>query len=347
MPRWLWCLCLLLAAPLARAADPCPLLRAQAASPDPGTRVAAVACEEHQLWHRPFIDADGRVAGSVVREAETSLLANGEQAWRRVAGYWRDSGLLPRVAGRPGAGECAYAGMGGYPSPGCRAFIVDTPWSAAFVSWVMRRAGLPGFNGSPSHVDYVRDAYRTPDASAYLVAAPESARLQRGDLLCYARAANRSFGFSGLAQLLAAGEDGLGMHCDIVVGAQPRDGMAYLVGGNVFDGVTLRMLPLTPGGQLRPLPTRQLGDAPCSPERPDLCSANRQDWTVLLQLKPAQALAGLAPPPPWPPAAPAPAAASPAALPAQPPGTPAGCCVYCVAGDTRVPRCPNPRAGGG
>ena len=25
----------------------------------------------------------------------------------------------------------------------CRAFLVDTPWSAVFVSWVMARAGLP------------------------------------------------------------------------------------------------------------------------------------------------------------------------------------------------------------
>ncbi|WP_407351524.1 DUF2272 domain-containing protein [Luteimonas sp. R10] len=326
----------LTAAP-AIAADVCPLLRAQTNAPEAATRIAAFACEEHQLWHRPFIDANGRLAGSTVREAETGLLANGEQAWRRVAGYWRDSGLLARAAGRPGAGECAYAGMGGHPSPGCRAFIVDTPWSAAFVSWVMRRAGLPGFNAATSHVAYVRDAYRAPETSAYLVAAPESARPQRGDLLCYARSSMRTFGFSGLAGLLSAGDDGLGMHCDIVVDAQPRDGLAYLVGGNVLDGVTMRMLPLTPGGQLRDLPMRRPGDPACSPDLPAACNANRQDWVVLLQLKPAQVLAALAPPPS--PAAISPAHPSPA-MPAQPPGTPAGCCVYCTAGDTSVPRCP-------
>ncbi|QCO67654.2 DUF2272 domain-containing protein [Luteimonas yindakuii] len=337
-----WVALLLLVPGVAPAADPCPLLRGEVDAADVATRIAAVACEEHQLWHRPFIDADGRLAGSVVREAEAALLANGEQAWRRVAGYWRDSGLLAAAAGRPGAAECAYAGIDGHPSPACRAFVVDTPWSAAYVSWVMRRAGLRGFNGSASHVSYVRDAYRGPDASAYRVAAPESARPKRGDLLCYARASTRTFGFAGLAQLLATSDEGLGMHCDIVVDARPHTGLAWLVGGNVFDGVTLRMLPLTPGGLLHELPVRQLSDPPCSPDHPQACSANRQDWTVLLELRPPDVLAGLAPPPPL-----QVTHAASIVLPAQPPGTPDGCCIHCIAGDTRVPRCPRDAGGSG
>lgn len=345
--RW-WLLLLLQACLLvpgtASAADPCPLLRAQTGAADLATRVAAIACDEHQLWYRPFIDADGRVGGSSVREAEVSQLANGEQAWRRVAGYWRGSGLLAAVAHRSGAAECEYAGMGDTALPACRTFLIDTPWSAAFVSWVVRQAGVPGFNVSASHVSYVRDAYRQPEANAYRVVAPEAARPARGDLLCYARSADRTFGFAGLAQLLAASDEGLGMHCDIVVDAQPHRGLAWLVGGNVFDGVTMRMLPLTPGGQFRDLPVRQPADLPCSPDHPAQCNANRQDWTVLLQLRPGEALAALVPPPPPTPAAPA--RALPAGFPVQPAGTPAGCCVYCVAGDTRVPRCPRAAAGG-
>src|SRR3546814_3686811 len=47
---------LVLALPMpAAAADPCPLLRAQAGSPVVATRIAAAACEEHQLWSRPQI----------------------------------------------------------------------------------------------------------------------------------------------------------------------------------------------------------------------------------------------------------------------------------------------------
>src|SRR3546814_9413305 len=118
----------------------------------------------------------------------------------------------------------------------------------------MRRAQVPGFNGSASHVNYVRDAYRDPSGNAYQVANPASARPQPGDLLCYVRVAARIYGFGGLAGLLSSNESGLGMHCDIVVAANPdNDGIAYLVGGNVLDGVTMRLLQLTPGGQFADL----------------------------------------------------------------------------------------------
>ncbi len=359
-------LCWLLAIPgMAAAADACPLLRAQTDAPVASTRIAAAACEEHQLWYRPFIDAEGRYAGSRVREAETGLLANGQPAWLRVVEYWRGSGLLGSAAGRPGASDCAYAGASGYVSPSCRGFVVDTPWSAAFVSWVMRRARVPGFNGSASHVSYVRDAYRDPSRNAYQVANPVSARPQPGDLLCFVRSTSRVYGFGGLAGLLSGGEAGLGMHCDIVVAANPgNDRTAYLVGGNVLDGVTMRLLPLTPGGQFADLPMRAAGAPECSPDAPSACNASRQDWAVLLQLRPEQQLAQLPPAPLLVPSGPAQPQASPQccvhcvvgsgiprcpagtpapvrpATPAQPPTTPGECCVNCVVG-SNVPRCPS------
>lgn len=312
----------------ALAADPCPLLRAQQSAPDVATRIAAVACEEHQAWHRPFIDEEGRLAGSSVREAESSLLANGQPAWQRVADYWRGSGLLSQVMQRNGAMDCASASAGagvGQAAAACRAFVVDTPWSAAFVSWVMRRAALPGFGASASHVDYVRAAYRDPERSAYRIVDPRAARPQRGDLLCYVRVPGRSFGFGGLATLLSGEGGGLGMHCDVVVSAAGDGGRtARLVGGNVLDGVTMRLLPLTAGGQFENLPARLEGDPACSPDTPAACSANRQDWAALLQLRPPAELAGLAAPPPL---------QGPAAAPAAP-----RCCVHCVVG-AGVPRC--------
>lgn len=314
-----------MAAAPALAADPCPLLRAQQSAPDAATRIAAAACEEHQAWHRPFIDEEGRLAGSTVREAESALLANGQPAWQRVADYWRGSGLLAQVMQRQGAPDCASVGTG-HGAAACRTFVVDTPWSAAFVSWVMRRAALPGFGASASHVDYVRAAYRDPEGSAYRIADPRAARPQRGDLLCYVRVPGRSHGFGGLATLLSVEGGGLGMHCDVVVSAGEDGGRtARLVGGNVLDGVTMRMLPLTAGGQFQDLPARLEGDPPCSPDMPAACSANRQDWAALLQLRPQAELAGLAPPPPM---------QGPASTPAAP-----RCCVHCVVGGG-VPRCP-------
>gem|GEM_PF-59705 len=326
-------LCLLLLPCLqispARAADPCPLLRAQTQSPAVAQRIAAYACMENQNWYRTFIDADGRVYGPRTYEAENSGLADGMEAWRHVAMYWTESGLLSSAYGRAGASECAYAATSRYPSPGCRAFIIDTPWSAAFVSWVMRRAGLPGFNGSASHIHYVRDAYRKPAESAYQVQDPRAGKPALGDMLCSVRSSSRMYGFGDLATLLSLPDNaGLAMHCDIVVGATPS-GIAYLVGGNVQQSVTLRMLRLAPNGYFANLPTRTLADPQCSPDQPANCDANRSSWAVLLKLRPAEELATL--PQPYVPLQPTPSA--PGQQPAQ------QCCVNCVMG-SGIPRCP-------
>lgn len=331
MRHVLKCLVLLallgIALPLARASDPCPALRGQAGSPDTATRIAAYACDANTAWYRPFIDLDGKVQGVRTYEAEATALANSIEAWQQVAIYWNDSGLLPSAYGRPGASECSYAAASRYPSPSCRAFIIDTPWSAAFVSWVMRRAGLPGFKGSASHVNYVRDAYRNPAESAYRINDPTSVRPERGDLLCYVRVASRVYGFGDLANLLSSPDgQGLGMHCDIVVGTVPGKA-AYLVGGNVAQAVTLRMLRLAPNGYLASLPTRTGGEIPCTPDSPAGCNSNRQDWSVLLKLRPAAELSTL--PPPY---VPPPTQVLPRAPSQQ-------CCVNCVVG-SGIPRCP-------
>src|SRR5690606_12482839 len=76
---------------------------------------------------------------------------------------------------------------------------------------------------------------------------------------------------------------GLPMHCDIVVGATPG-GMAWLVGGNVQQAVTLRMLRLDEHGRFADLPLRDAADPPCSPDAPAQCNLNRQDWAALLKL---------------------------------------------------------------
>ena len=251
----------------ARAADPCPQLRAQATAADPGTRIAAIACQENHVWFRTFIDAEGRPGGQPVYEAENDILADGTPAWRKVAAYWHGSGL--------GAG-CAHEAA-------CRNFVVDTPWSAAFVSWVMRRAGLPEFHVSSRHVDYVRTAWRQPTRNPYLLVSPREATPAAGDLLCYVRAHKRTLGPGGLLERLDD-NDGLAMHCDIVVAAAPGD-MAWLVGGNVQQAVTLRMLRLDAQGRFADLPLRSASDPPCSPDAPAQCNLNRQDWVALLKLQ--------------------------------------------------------------
>lgn len=326
--RHLFALCMLLMAGSAWAGDPCPELAQRQSDPMVATRIGAFACDENLRWNRPFFDSEGRLASATVYEAENSGLADGSSPWRRVAFYWQSSGLLRSVAQRPGASDCGYAsGNPSYAGPSCRGFVIDTPWSAAFISWVAQRAGIPGFTLSASHYDYVRAARSNPGSSPYGYADPRTTKLAQGDLLCYVRT-RRIYGFDGLTALIdRGGAAGLPMHCDFVVGTD--EGHAYTVGGNVQQAVTLRVLDINANGQAWGLPQRESGNVACSPDQVAACSFNRQDWAVVLKLKSQDELARLGPVTPR-------FNAPQSQEPAQP-----RCCVNCVLG-SGIPRCPAP-----
>lgn len=275
----------LLAAPA--AADVCSRGGAGAGAADVASRIAEVACAEHTLWHSPFIDIDGRLASMQVAEAESARLRDGTTpAWRRVAEYWRSSGQLARMADSEGAGDCAGALDSRWAVASCRAFLVDTPWSAVFVSFVMTRAGVPGFRASPRHLDYVRDAFGNDGGGPYRFADPATAIPAAGDLLCFARMPAAVFGHEGMKAWLGRPfARALSMHCDIVVGTEP--GRAHLVGGNVLQGVTRRILPLNRHGRFWGLPYRTATGPVCGPGNAAACNFNRQDWVAVLKLDPA------------------------------------------------------------
>ena len=205
MRAWLLLPFLLLSSGAALAADACPQLSQQTPS-DVATRIAAVACREHLMWYRPFIDRNGRMANAPMMEAESSLLSIGDdRAWQRVARYWRDSGLLGAIGHRRGATECLYASATGPQAEACRGFVVDTPWSAAFISWVMREARVPGFRGSSRHFTYVQAAFQNPSTNAFDVIDVAKAKPVVGDLICYVRQSGRLFGHEGLLPVLRSG----------------------------------------------------------------------------------------------------------------------------------------------
>ena len=305
----------------ARAGEICPVANGPDASY--AARIARIACAENRLWYRPFITDDGRLASIRVSEAESVALSDGvTPAWRRVVDYWRGSGLLPAAAGRPGAAECALIDTALPMSAACRTFVIDTPWSAAFVSWVLVSAAVPGFRPSPGHYDFVRDAWQQPD-SPYRLVDPRAEAPQPGDLLCFARG-NAVLGSAGFREFLQSHPDGaLAMHCDIVVENATASGRLYSVSGNVLQGVSLRTLDVNRQGLLWDLPQRGPTDAPCQPETPTACSFNRQDWVALLRLKPL-------PPPP--------------VLAPEPPTAPACCTACALPMPAGMHRCPAPAA---
>lgn len=330
MRAWMLLPLLFLAPFAARAADACPRLWQQTQSPDVATRIAAVACQEHLSWFRPFIDRNGRLASMTTMEAESMLLSDGqERAWQRVVRYWRDSGLLGAIGHRRGATDCQYGAATGPAADACRGFVVDTPWSAAFVSWVMRQANVPGFRGSSRHFTYVQAAYQQPASNAFDVLDVAKAKPAVGDLICYARQPGRVFGHEGLLPTLRNGGP-LDMHCDIIVAVNPdNDSTAYAIGGNVQQGVTMRLLPLNRNGEFwGGLPPRIGNGTLCTPDNEAACSMNRQDWVAILRLKSPELLAKL--PGALPPVQEAPGSESPEKQ---------ECCIACVVG-SGIPRCP-------
>ena len=292
------------------------------AGPGYAERIATIACSENTLWFSPFIDTDGHLASTRVAEGEASRLNDGvTPAWKRVVEYWKGSGLLWRMTGTEGASDCAYPGEDRIHASSCRAFVIDTPWSAAFVSYVMERAGIPGFRPSASHIDFVRDAYLHAEGSPFHFSDPDTEKPAAGDLLCFSRSPSLVFGYQGFKDFLDQDPYGsLDMHCEVVVAANPGgNGKLHLVGGNVLQGVTMRELHLNRNGALWSLPRRFGIDTTCNPENGKGCSFNRQDWVALLKLNPALAISR-----------------SPQ-LDATPPPT---CCLKCAADVApEIPRC--------
>ncbi len=276
-------------------------LSTQGANVSPAAlRIAQVACDEHALWRRPFINAQGRIVRVASMEAEQDLLADGRTpTWRRVAHYWKTSGLLEDNARweqrrieaggserRNGASDCAGDAQGWAAKASCRAFLIDVPWSATFVSFVMKTADISEFVRSSSHSYYIGDAMRRPVDGPYRLADPSREAPAVGDLVCYLREKNHVHGYRGLVDMLDRSSKTFDSHCDIVVGVNPDgDSKLYAIGGNVVQGVTMRKLNLNRRGLLS-LSMKQDGDDAKVFEIGDEkgYNLNRQDWAALLKL---------------------------------------------------------------
>ena len=140
------------------------------------------------------------------------------------------------------------------------------PWSAAFVSWVMCEAGLGDmgqFRRDIAHWRYVDQAIEARDAgvseAAYRAYDAGETDLKPGDLLCNPRGGRT---YRTLADRRVDLGDQAPLHCDIVVRVDAEAQTAAVIGGNVVNGVSLTILPLTrdEGGALRPVgPNDQAG----------------------------------------------------------------------------------------
>ncbi|WP_338665430.1 DUF2272 domain-containing protein [Pararoseomonas sp. SCSIO 73927] len=171
-------------------------------------------------------------------------------AFPRVLAYWRavpDAEAAAAIARNRARWTAQLAGR---PAEGVWS---EPAWSAAFVSWLMRAAGVDEreFHASASHAFYLdailRDAAEFPAQAPFLPHDAAERAPEPGDLICADRSRRPLPGWR--ARLPEAGQF-RPMHCDLVIRTGP--GAAEAVGGNIADAVTLTLYETGADGLLRP-----------------------------------------------------------------------------------------------
>ncbi|WP_431104015.1 DUF2272 domain-containing protein [Roseateles noduli] len=230
-------------------ASPTTGLGGETAPPAPSTeRLLALALQEWELWGRGRWDAASNLTErrlDVPRRQETEPYLH-----TRVLLYW--------------------IGVKGPDYPLQRTRFDDgslKPWSAVFISWLMRNAGFGDrqFEASELHWHYIRAAL---DGSRPGLEARDAAITppRPGDVICAPRDAqpDAPTGFAQWSTLPRALRSRIWTwHCDLVV--QVDGGELGAIGGNVSESVSWTRAPLDAGGRLITTPDRA--------------------WTVLLRQK--------------------------------------------------------------
>lgn len=203
---------------------------------EPFTRAdaVAIALREWRLFGQPVDDDPPDTRPEPPPDSKPERMAG---LWQRVGEYWW-------IGQDPGEREVSWTGMHDEAGTIFEAGHDGSfAWSAAFISYVMRIAGAgPDFPYSPNHSTYINAAVL--GTSKLLRAyAPRDIAPALGDLICTGRDGSAGLRF---ADLPTAGA--FPAHCDIVVGIAP--GMLSVVGGNVDDAVTMKHVPVGPGGLL-------------------------------------------------------------------------------------------------
>jgi hypothetical protein len=294
-------------------------------------RIAELAIREHREFGGHRIDANGYLVRFGAVESETELLLDpqsgrrsldtpGRFAWRRVWEYWitLDKHVAGEAADRkivfvPGLlndpdiqGPAKELPLGAVlpelekhqDSTGfalreaaVRAALNDSPWSAAFISYLMHHAGLTEqqFRYSSTHSDYIKAAFDASKGYGYYPCDPHLATPRIGDLLCYSRSNPPLKKFSAWQKAAEAPGFITASHCDVVVNVDIPARKFDTIGGNVLQSVTLRTLKLNDAKVLSRSHRAAQAEAPpgldCLMRKKCLRQDfNRQHWSVLLRL---------------------------------------------------------------
>jgi hypothetical protein len=123
----------------------------------------------------------------------------------------------------------------------------DQPWSAAFISWVVRKAGTDyaGFRFAAAHSRYIHDSIvkrETGSASPFWGFRLHEHKVGLGDLVCQWRTSTRTYDD-------AKRSDAFFSHCDVVVEVGP--GSVRAIGGNNSHTVGFKTYAVNAHGFLK------------------------------------------------------------------------------------------------
>ena len=177
-------------------------------------KIVKLCRDEWTFFGKQEFGLDGKKIRDGMDETE-------EGFWQRVGIYWLE-GTGQNLSGKN----------------------ADYPWSATFISYVMRKAGAGDrFKYSPQHSVYIRAAIKAKTAGNEHAGVWGHRITERapavGDLVCYARQAGVTYDTPS-ADYKA--------HADIVVAT--KQGSIQVIGGNVGNSVSLKSLKLDAKGRL-------------------------------------------------------------------------------------------------
>ncbi len=317
-----------------------------------GRRIAQTAIKEFNTFGGHQIDSNGRLFRFGLTEAEHEEDDSGNRepklgnlGWWQVMKYWRSlfgddapsklevrgyrdaststqdehvAALLRTSAARllrAAEAETDPAEREALREAALRAAVVDTSWSAAFVSYVVRESGVTAdaFRFSNAHRAYIYDAFATSAAELAKTAddhiyraCPLSTKPRPGDMLCQQREPSLADVSDDAVRERIRGElagsaDARSIrrtHCEVVAHVDAGARKMYTIGGNVNQAVSARKLNLRPrdlkfsavqkghcgGAGHWTLPAAAAGTQP-APGHAAKCSLNDKKWFVLLQFE--------------------------------------------------------------
>jgi hypothetical protein len=316
-----------------------------------GRRIAQTAIAEFNHYGGHRIDSNGRLFRFGLTEAKHEEEDGGNQranlghlGWWQVMKYWRalygddtadkllevrgyrDASTLTQEAQvaallRTTAAQLVRA-TDGVSDPvareilresAIRAAVIDTSWSAAFISYVIRQSGVGAnaFQFANAHRVYIYDAFAASTAELsdktgdwlYRACPVTTTRPRIGDMICHQREpALADASGQAVRERIRAELSGSAKarsvrrtHCEVVAHIDVGARKMYTIGGNVNQAVSARKLNLRRDLKFSDRQTGHCGGAgnwtlpqPAvsrTPAHTAKCSLNDRKWFVLLQLR--------------------------------------------------------------